>query len=261
MNHFAATLRRLPADTLRTLAFFTRLPVQAPGGAFELAEAAGAWPLAGLLASVLPAALLLACRAVHIPPLVVALLAVGTLAAIGGGLHEDGLADCADGLGGGRTSADKLAIMRDSRIGAYGALALMMSVTLRAAALAALAERPPAAAVALLGVAVLSRAVALSHWGATEAARRDGLAVAAGRPAGAALSIGIGTGALAALALFAAFKSAALLGLVLAIAAVALFSDLCRKAIGGHTGDTIGAAQQIAETLLLVGLSAGAGFV
>jgi adenosylcobinamide-GDP ribazoletransferase len=261
MNELAASLRRLPADTLRALAFFTRLPVPSPAGPFELSRAAGAWPLAGLIVALPAAGLFLVARAIHCPPLTAALVALAALTLLGGGLHEDALADCADGLGGGRTSEQKLDIMRDSRIGNYGALALIFSVLIRATALAALAERPLPAAATLLGVAVLSRAVALSHWATTDPARPDGLAFAAGRPSEAALSIGVAQGMLAAFAMFAIFQPAALLGLTLAAAGVAFFTEHCRRAIGGHTGDTIGAAQQIAETLLLLGLSAGAASI
>lgn len=257
MNEIAARLRRLPADTLACLAFFSRLPT-ARGDAADLRLGAGAWPLAGLVLAVVPAAILLALRAAEVPALVAAAMALAAAAALSGGLHEDGLSDAADGLGGGRTREEKLALMRDSRLGTYGGLALVFTVLLRVAALAALAWDAAAAALALLLVGLVSRSMALWHWNALLPARSDGLAVAAGRPDWAALATGLVLGGLAALVLLVAFGGGGALALILAGLGAALFTGLCRRQIGGHTGDTIGAAQQIAETLLLVGLSAGA---
>ena len=98
-----------------------------------------------------------------------------------GGLHEDGLADLADGLGGGRTRAERLAIMRDPRLGSFGALALILAVLARILALAALAE-PALVAAALIAAGAVSRAALPALMAALPAARADGLAAAAGRP-------------------------------------------------------------------------------
>ena len=256
MSDAVLRLRRLPADTLVSLAFFSRLPVATQAG-LDLHRSAGAWPVAGLLLALAPALLLLLLRAADFPPVVAALLVLATYAALTGAMHEDGLADTADGFGGGRAREEKLAIMRDSRLGTYGALALIFVTLTRAAALAALAIIPLYAALALIGAAALSRSMALWHWNATLPARDEGMAWAAGRPDWLALLIGLGIGAVAGLMLLVAFGLAALLAIVMAAAGAALFSDLCRRQVGGHTGDTIGAAQQIAEALLLAGLSVG----
>jgi adenosylcobinamide-GDP ribazoletransferase len=98
--------------------------------------------------------------------------------------------------------------------------------------------------------------MALWHWNATLPARQDGLAWAAGRPDWLALAIGLVVGAVVAIVLVAVFGLPALIGILLAAVAVGFFSGLCRRQIGGHTGDTIGAAQQITECLIFVGLSA-----
>jgi adenosylcobinamide-GDP ribazoletransferase len=256
MSDAVARLRRLPGDTLVSLAFFSRLPVASVAG-LDLHRSAGAWPLAGLLLALAPALIFLLLRAADFPPIVAALLALATYAALTGAMHEDGLSDTADGFGGGRAREEKLAIMRDSRLGTYGALALLFVTLTKAAALAALAIIPLYGALALIGVAVLSRSMALWHWNATLPARGDGMAWAAGRPDWLALLIGLGIGAVAALTLLVTFGLAALLALLMAATGVALFSDLCRRQLGGHTGDTIGAAQQVAEALLLAGLSVG----
>jgi adenosylcobinamide-GDP ribazoletransferase len=255
MTDFAARLRQLPADTVTALSFFSRLPVKVPAGPFDLRRSSAAWPLAGLVLAAGPALLLWLCGFAGMPNLLAALIALGLLAALTGGLHEDGLADVADGFGGGSSREKKLAIMRDSRIGTYGVLALLFCLLIKIAALAALGLRPGHGALALAGAAIVSRALALWHWNATMPARSDGLAWAAGRPDWLSLAIGGATGLVAAVLLLFVFGPAALIGCLLALIATSLFSSLCVRQIGGHSGDTIGASQQIAETFLLIGLA------
>jgi adenosylcobinamide-GDP ribazoletransferase len=255
MTELAARLRHLPADTVTALSFFSRLPVNAPAGPFDLRRSSAAWPLAGVAMATGPALLFWLCGLAGMPTLLVALVALAALTALTGGLHEDGLADVADGFGGGTTRDKKLSIMRDSRIGTYGVLALLFSLLIKMAALAALGLRPGHGALALAGAAVVSRAIALWHWNATMPARDDGLAWAAGRPDWLSLAIGAATAVVVAVVLIVVFGPAALIGCLLALVATSLFSGLCVRQIGGHSGDTIGAAQQIAETLLLIGLA------
>jgi adenosylcobinamide-GDP ribazoletransferase len=258
MTDFGPRLSRLPADTLAALSFFSRLPAQAPAKSFDLHQSAGAWPIAGLLVAIVPAALFWIAVETGVPSIVAALLAFAALAALTGGMHEDGLADTADGFAGGRTRDEKLEIMRDSRLGTFGALALFFSVLIRAASLAALIYAGAAAgAVAIVLVAAISRSMALWHWNATLPARSDGLAWAAGRPDWMALAIGLLVGIIAAIVLLFMFGVVVLIGILLAALGIGVFTALCVKKIGGHTGDTIGAAQQIAETLIFVGLTAG----
>jgi adenosylcobinamide-GDP ribazoletransferase len=257
MSDFAGRIGRLPQDTVASLSFFSRLPVRPPAGSFDLHRSAAAWPLAGVLLAIGPALLFVLMRAAEFPTLVAALLALAALAVLTGAMHEDGLADAADGLGAAGTREERLDVMRDSRLGAYGGLALIFAIALKAAALASLGYSPFYGFLALLMAAGLSRTLAIWHWNATLPARADGMAWAAGRPDSLALAVALGIGAVAALVLLVAFGLSALLGIVMAIAGVVFFSSHCRRTIGGHTGDTIGAAQQIAETLILAGLSAG----
>src|SRR5579864_6859060 len=119
-----APIRRAPGDwpddLLIAAAFLTRMPIPTPAVLpGRLAQASWAFPLVGV--------------GVGLPTLAAALIAVAGTAALTGALHEDGLADTADGFGGGATPEAKLTIMRDSRNGAYGVLALIFSVALRAA--------------------------------------------------------------------------------------------------------------------------------
>ncbi|MYZ47166.1 adenosylcobinamide-GDP ribazoletransferase [Propylenella binzhouense] len=248
-------VRRLPADTRACLAFFSRLPVTVPPGAFELGRAAGAFPVAGLVIAVGPAAALALLSAAGAPEIVAAGAALALLVLVTGGLHEDGLADSFDGLGAVAARAGRLAVMRDSRIGTYGALALAFTILLRAGALGALALDPGNGAAALLLSAGLSRAFALWHWRALPPARTDGLAAAAGRPTPEAVELALASAAVLALLSLVAFGRGGLLGLALGGLATLLFNRHARQKLAGHTGDTIGAAQQLSETALLVGFS------
>lgn len=233
-------------------AFLTRLPLRLEGGEV-LAEAAWAFPVVGAGVGLAAAAGLGAAFWLGLHPLACALvgLAVGVLAT--GGLHEDGLADTADGLGGGRTRADKLAIMRDSRIGAYGVLAIVFSVGLRAAALSGMFT-PTSAAFALIVAGALSRALVVAVMAGMDPARSDGLAVDAGRPgtAGTAAALVIAV----ALAAVLIGPAAALWALAAGAAAAAALAGLARSRIGGYTGDVLGAVQQVAEVAVLLVVAA-----
>jgi adenosylcobinamide-GDP ribazoletransferase len=257
MQEFVARLLRLPDDTLTALAFFSRLPTRRMRLDFDLKTGAGAWPVTGLIVAAAPAALLFLARMAGIPAMVDIMLALALYAALTGAMHEDGLSDTFDGLGGGRSREAKLAIMRDSRLGTYGALAVLFTTLVKLGCLTALEVRPGHTALALLLAAIVSRALALLHWAGTPPARHDGMAAAAGRPDDAALIIGLIVGGIAALGLFAVFGIVALVGIGLAAAGVWLFSGFVVRQIDGHTGDTVGAAQQIIEALIYVGLTVG----
>jgi adenosylcobinamide-GDP ribazoletransferase len=210
-----------------------------------------------LVIALAPAGVLLLVSLAGVPAVIAVTLSVMLLIGLTGALHEDGLADVADGFGGGGTKAKKLAIMRDSSLGTYGALALVTSVIVRIFGLAAIiAISLPAAIAAIMAVAVASRSLALAHWHALGPAREDGLAVRAGRPDWLALVVGVGIGALALVLLLPFAGGTVFFAAAVASLGVVALTRLARHQIGGHTGDTIGAAQQIAEALLLAGLAA-----
>ena len=257
MNDLERRLRDLPADTLTALAFFSRIPVATPR-TFDLRQAAAGWPVAGALLALGPALLLLLLMAAGFPALIAAIFVIALSAALTGGMHEDGLADTFDALGGARTAAERLAIMRDSRLGTFGALALLLTTFLKITALASISLLAWHGALALIAVAIVSRSLAVWHWRETLTARRDGMAWSAGQPDGFAFLITVGAAAIACLVLLMVFGMGALIGILLAAVGVGFLSRLAQRAFGGHTGDTIGAAQQIAEALLLAGLTAGA---
>ncbi|WP_395665366.1 adenosylcobinamide-GDP ribazoletransferase [Methylocella sp.] len=253
------------SDTLASLRFATILPI--PVFAFERADGADLWsyaralrllPLAGATVGALGATTLLAGLGLGLGPTLAAALAVATLAAATGGLHEDGLADCADSFGGS-TRERRLEIMSDSRVGSYGALALGLSLILRVAAAATLAERDAGLAAAVLVAAgALSRGAGLAPLALLPPARDRGLAHSAGRPTPRNVAAAAALGALAcALPLaFGAPLAQAALALGLVVAAVACACALARRRLGGHTGDVAGATQQLAEIATLVAFCA-----
>jgi adenosylcobinamide-GDP ribazoletransferase len=166
-----------------------------------------------------------------------------------GCLHEDGLADTADGLGGGRDRARKLEIMRDSRLGTFGACTLMMSLLLRWTALAAMAG-PMAVAAALIAAHVAARAALPVFMRFVPPARLDGLSAQAGPPALRSAAV---AGLLGVLALVAILGLAAtVIGLILATCAGLLVAWLSIRQIGGQTGDVLGALEQIIEIVILL---------
>jgi adenosylcobinamide-GDP ribazoletransferase len=178
-----------------------------------------------------------------------ALLALATTVLLTGALHEDGLADTADGLGGGRTRERKLEIMRDSRIGTYGACALILSFGLRWSALAAIAS-PWAVALALCSAHAAARAGVPAFMSLVTPARPDGLSAAAGSPPARSVAIAFALGTLC--LVLALGPGKALIGLILLSLAGLALARLAIRQIGGQTGDILGAFEQIGEILILL---------
>ena len=239
-------------DLKNAVAFLTRVPMPAAAGAVDMQRAARAFPLVGAAIGLVAGLFQLLLLRLGVPSLAAAALTLGVTALITGALHEDGLADIADGFGGGGDKPAKLAIMRDSRLGTYGTLALLVSFAARAAALAALSQshvlNSLVAAHALARGAVPAVAMLLPH------ARDDGLAVAAGRPDQRVVATAAGLGAL--IALICVPWGVALGAVLVTIAGAALVTWLAQRQIGGHTGDVLGATEQVCELLILLLLAA-----
>ncbi|ALN72046.1 adenosylcobinamide-GDP ribazoletransferase [Aureimonas sp. AU20] len=245
----------------RASAFLTRLP--APARVFDgspppLGADASAFALVGLIIALPPALLLLSLAALGLQPLAAALLALLCLIALTGALHEDGLADTADGLFGHAPRERALEIMKDSRIGTYGALALIGSVAARAVLLGDLAGHAPSlAALALIAAAGASRGAMAWVWSSLPSARPGGLSSRMEAPSRRA-----GRWAAFAAWAIAAFAGAAIGGVagavlpaLLGVGGLCLFRAFLLRRLGGTTGDTLGAAQQICEILLLLGFA------
>ncbi|MBS1166164.1 MAG: cobS 1 [Proteobacteria bacterium] len=256
-------LHRL-ADLGASLRFFSRLPVPQLGrlddtGALpELPKAAAIVPLAGFLIA-LPAALIGgAIGSASLPDLLVGLIVVAALVVPTGALHEDGLADSADGLVGGTTVEKRLLIMKDSRIGTFGGLALILATLIRASAYGALFAHPAAGVFAVLGGGALSRLAMTALWAALPNARPDGLAARLGQPDRRAVALGAGLTVLLLSPLPVLIGApATLLGIAFAGLFTLAFAAIARDKIGGQTGDILGATQVLAEAAFLIGLLIG----
>ncbi|MEZ2127281.1 MULTISPECIES: adenosylcobinamide-GDP ribazoletransferase [unclassified Sinorhizobium] len=254
-------VRKYGDDVARAIAFLSRLPVPQRfflGHDGKLTRVARTFPTAGLLIA-LPAALtLVLVSSLHADPLLAVLLTLAVQTLATGALHEDGLADTADGLGG-RDRERALAIMKDSHIGTYGVIVLLLSFGIRAAALAQIVRdlAPATGALCLLATAAISRGALVWHWYVLPAAKPDGVAAAAGKPDEASMQIALVTGGLvAALLLWPALSLPPLIFSLLAAATVAaIFTAHVRKRLSGHTGDTLGAMQQICEIAVLATLA------
>lgn len=243
-------------DDLRLAAgFLTRLPMlsRGDGAARPLAEAVRVFPLVGAALGLAAGLVYGFAAAIGLPPSLAAVLTLAALIAATGALHEDGLADSADGLGGAATPAAKLAIMRDHQMGAYGVIAVTLGLIARLAALTALAE-PGLVLAALVTVGAASRAAIAPVMLRLPLARSDGLASRAGTPGRRDVAIG---GCLALVIAVVALEFTAALGVLLfgALAAFAVAS-LARRQIGGYSGDILGAVQQAAEIAMLFTLVA-----
>jgi adenosylcobinamide-GDP ribazoletransferase len=240
------------------LQFLTRVPVP-PWVSFEadwLNRSARHFPLVGLCVGTVAALVLWAGHALF-TPLVAVGLAMAATALLTGGFHEDGWADTCDGLGGAVGRERALAIMKDSRIGAYGAMGLVLMLGLKAATLASL---PLELAVpALLLAHTASRAAAvllirlLPYAGDVDHAKAKPLARTISR---AGVAVALGWVALLGVALtlhHPAWWAALALSLGLAAAATVVCARTWHQRLGGYTGDTLGATQQVAELAVLLG--------
>ncbi len=251
MMRRAELLQDIVADLRMAASFVTIVPVASPKPAGDGAIARATWalPVAGLLVGLAGALVYSIGSRFGLAPSLAALLALGTTALVTGALHEDGLADTADGLGGGRTRERKLEIMRDSRIGTYGTCALILSFGLRWSALAAIAD-PWAVMLALCAAHTAARAGVPAFMSLVPPARPDGLSAGAGSPPGRSVAIALALGALA--LVLALGPGKALAGLVLLPLAGLMLARLAIRQIGGQTGDILGAFEQTGEILILL---------
>lgn len=237
--------------------FLTRVPLPRGVGftPARMAASQGWLPAVGLAIGVVGAAVLLAAAAIF-PPVPAVLLSMAATVALTGAFHEDGLADTCDGIGGGPDRARRLAIMRDSRLGTFGAVGLGLALALKASALAGLA--PGLAAAALVAGHGASRASAMLVVITSPYVRETGTGRFTAEGLGRRGLVLIGAAALAAgLVLGLAAGPAAILAALAGLAAGHLLArSLFERQIGGYTGDCLGATQQLGEVGLYLGLLA-----
>lgn len=237
--------------------FLTRLPVPLGDGYSPQRAAASIryFPLVGILIGALCAAVYWTAEWV-LPSLPSVLLAVVAGLLVTGALHEDGLADTFDGIGGARTRDQAITIMKDSRLGTYGVLALILALALKISALSQLDARTVCIAlVAAHGLSRLSSVlvIATSHY----VGRTPG--PAAQKVAAPGLLVACGTGVAIVAGLVGSLPAAAVLAALLGVAiGLACIVALVRPTLGGHTGDTLGAVQQASEAGFYLGLAAWA---
>lgn len=252
----AVTLRF--GQFLLALVWLTRLPVWrfVPQPAPKLAAAAWAFPLVGAVVGACAALIWALVQGLGLSSSLAAIFAIAAMVLLTGALHEDGLADLADGFGG-QDRVQKLAIMRDSRIGSYGVLAMFLIGAVRIAALADLGIC--AGALALIAVGSASRSAMTVALHLMPQARADGLGHGAGRPSvnGAVLAALIGTAALLLSVIgqpggFAVW----IICLAVMILAQGVLAWRAQRVLGGQTGDVLGALQQVGEAAGLAALSA-----
>lgn len=243
----------VPGDIALSLVFLTRLPLpHLDLAGRSLSSALWAAPVAGVAVALFGACAFALATLLGIAAAPAAALALaGTMLATFC-LHEDGFCDTADGFGGGTTQERKLEIMRDSRIGTYGAAALSLTILLRWTAMAELATSANVLA-GLVAAHAASRGLIPGFMHLLPSARISGLAANAGAPTAETALAGAALGALFLLLL--GLPAALLAALLLCLWFIA-FRKLCLAQIGGHTGDTIGAMQQGAEILVLLTASA-----
>jgi adenosylcobinamide-GDP ribazoletransferase len=228
---------------LVALQFMTRVPVPRWGvlvggfGAGVLWAASRLWPM----------------------PVAVGLSMAATLW-LTGAFHEDGFADTCDGLGGAVSRERALEIMKDSRIGAYGAIGVAMMLGLKAATLATLPLATALPALVLGHTASRAAATALMLWlpyaGDASHAKAKPLAQQVGAAEGAGAALWVGLVCVCLWALDGVAAPALGVGLASAAVAAMICVRWLRRRLGGFTGDALGATQQITELVLLLAVSA-----
>jgi cobalamin 5'-phosphate synthase/cobalamin synthase len=229
------------------LSFLTRLPVGrfVSFDAADVARSSGWFPLVGLAIGAICAGAAFLLRG-HLPLPLVAVIVLALDAVVTGALHFDGLADSADGFGGGKDRDDVLRIMRDHAIGSYGATALVLLSLFKAAAYSALLEGDRWFAAILLTPAV-GRWSILLLTAALPYARPTGSVVRGIGKRSLFWGTWILTAAIAPSGVWYAAAAAAA-----AILVSALFGLYCHSRIGGITGDTLGANVELCECAALV---------
>lgn len=245
-------MRWIYQATVEGLRFYTRLPTPQniySGDRLNLQSIAWSLPIVGIIIGLSGSSILLLSFALGLSPIISSILAIATLIVVTGGLHEDGLADFIDCLNG-KTIDHRLAIMRDSRIGAFGALALFITLVLRIAVLTNLVEKSLLGALlVILVMSPLSRVAGLMPLIYLKPVRQDGVAAKAVAP-----TLQIFIYLLVAMTFFGFLPTIwlghpmnAIFATLAALTGAVVIQWHAKQQLGGYTGDVLGAAQQLAE--------------
>ncbi|PIB23558.1 cobalamin 5'-phosphate synthase [Amylibacter kogurei] len=238
-------------DIWAAASLLTRLPVPVnhERAGQRGADAAWAFPLVGTLLGLVAGLVAFCLGAIGLPSGMPELFALAALAMMTGGLHEDGLADCADGFWGAMDAKKRLEIMKDSRIGAYGTLALVFAVMLTWLGLLEIGSER--FILIMIGICAISRLPMVLAMYSLPNARTSGMAARAGVPS--RLSVAIATTLCVALAI-AIFGWLGLPILVFVILATLPLFIMALRKLGGQTGDVLGASQQIGMIAAIVAI-------
>lgn len=240
-------------DIAAAFSLLTRLPVPVDHTRAGTRAAAAVWayPLVGAVVGLISGALGGALLLLGVASGICAAVVIGTMALLTGALHEDGIADCADGLAGGMTLQRRLEIMKDSRVGAFGAAALGVFLLARWSGTEALLPAQwPWVFAAIGAVSRLPMVLAMSVM---PLARRDGMAAGVGRPP--ALSIMLAIVLSAVICVGFTGLSGIVIFLCACLSPIPLWFA-AQRTIGGYTGDILGGSQQIAEVAALAAATA-----
>jgi len=242
-------MRAIMDDLFRAFSLLTRLPMpHLPDEDDGFARCVWAYPLVGAVIGALSALLWFAGQFAGLGLSLSAGLVIAFQLLLAGAMHEDGIADFADGIGGGRDRDRRLAIMRDSRIGTYGVVALVVIIGLRWSAIASLGLHMVLAG--LICSALIGRLVMAVLPGILEPAREEGLGTLVAGPSRKALLVAL---LISAAILFLHLPSlVAMVSIIAAILAAGWIGVLAKRSIGGYTGDVLGAAGLAAETAALL---------
>jgi len=245
-----AWIARRGQDLSAAFGLLTRIPVPQIEHPRGVAASAWAWPLIGALLGLIAALVAALLLQTGLPAIISAILVTGLLLMMTGALHEDGLADCADGLPYGGTAAERIRIMRDSRIGAYGTLALILVIVLRIVCIEAILLTSSAVA-SLVITGAFSRGAMAVAMALISPATPEGLSSSCGQPTPAACMII--TGSVLGLVLLLAGPTW-LAPLALSLLPIAGFCLYAHRRIGGQTGDVLGAVQILTELACLLSI-------
>jgi len=266
----APPLTDIPTSLVQALRFWSRLPVPVfdfetdPHIRPDMQHLAPVTPLVGALLGAVASGVLMLALLIGLPAAPAAICAIASLVVMTGALHEDGLADLADGFGGGRSMERKLEIMRDSRIGSYGATALVLGLAAKIALLGSLVTVAGigGATLALVAATSVSRIAGLLPLMLLPPARSDGAGAAAGRLSSDAWRLGAipAFGGAVLLIWLGAGIACAVLAPTLGFLAAYGVTRLAERQISGQTGDVCGAAVMLADAACLAAALAPLGW-
>ena len=243
-------------DLLLSLSFLTRIPVF-KDLTFErtLMDAAWSFPLIGALVGLIGGMFAFLLSYLNVSPVIISFITIGAIILVTGGLHEDGLADTADGFGSNKRPEDKIRVMRDSRIGVYGTLALMITILTKVSALSELIDNDhiSTCVIALVVSGALSRSSMIGIAFFLENASETGLATLAGKPSPSSIGVCFFISIL--LCLFLLPLTKVLVAILLSSVTTVIIGFLSKKQINGYTGDILGTSQILSETVILIYLA------